>query len=167
MKKKDLRNNIIKLDDFFRHTSTELKKKIGFTRVSFLVPDGKNGDFVTNNSSSRSSIRLTHKELCVIDADLKRDIYYTSTKFQCDCFYQRFMLLKIKWKFWLFGISAIMSIYYDGKFACLILFKDHFVNKERHCLKKIRQEITHCLESILLYNHTLEGIIRNHYRSTK
>lgn len=166
MKIVELKNKITDLEDFFKCAAGELMKQTRFKRLHFLVPDDKNGDFVTKHSTHGAKIRLTKKELRLLGENIEKDIFYPKKVFQRNGFLGKISFIKINWKIRLHGISAIMPIYSDGKIICLILFTgqlvDDWLNRNSHYIDRIRQEMTHCLETILLYNQTLERIIKEY-----
>jgi len=159
---KDLHNKIINLETFLQRVSCGLSEKIGFTRVIFLICKEENRSIALHNSL-KMSVYLTRTELNIIKTGSHNESYWSINDLRCECFHKKIILIKIKWKLWLHGISAIMPIYYDNELICLFLFKHQFIDKQRYCLKNIRQEITDCLASILLYNQTLEDIIKNYH----
>jgi hypothetical protein len=145
-------------------------KQTRFKRLHFLVPDDKNGDFITKYSTCGSYIRLANKKLRHLSENFQEGILYPKVTIRRCGFLSR-ILLKIHWKMRLRSASAIMPIYRDSEVICLILFSDRLVDdwfsKHSHCVNVLQCEITYCLEVILLYNQTLERIIREYDRSNR
>jgi hypothetical protein len=170
-KKDELKDKIINLEDFFSCVADELRKETRLKRFHFLLPDDKNGDFVTRHSTCGSKIRFIKKELCFLGEDARKDIFYPKIAFRQYSFLRRILIIKFNWKIQWHGISAIMPIYSDGKIICLILFADKLPDKKPYkntrYINHIKREITRCLEEIILYNQALERIIREHDNQNK
>lgn len=166
----ELQNKIIKLEDFFKSASGELRKKTGLTRFHFLMLDDKSGKFVTKYSTCGSYISFAKKKLCHLSENSKVGILYPKMMIQRSGFLSR-IILKIYWQIQMFNVSAIAPIYQDSEVICLILFSDRMADdwliRHSHYVNALQREITHCLDAILLYNQTLEGIIKEYDRSYK
>jgi len=166
----NLKNRIIDLENFFKRTAGRLRERTKFEQFHFLVPDDKYGDFITVYSTCGSYIRLTKKKLRHLNENSQNGILYPKVTIQRCGFLSR-ILLKIHWKMRLRSASAIMPIYRDSEVICLILFSDRLADdwfsKHNHCVNVLQREITYCLEAIMLYNQTLERIIREYDRSNR
>jgi len=157
---------IINLADFFKHISGKLRQETKFKRFYFLVPNDKNGDFITKYSTCGSHIRLAKKKMRYLNEYLENGIFYPKIMFQ-RCSFLRRVIFRITWKTRLHNASVIMPIYGDSGIICLVLFADKlaedWLDSHSSYIDVIRQEFTCCLEGILLYNQTMERIIREYY----
>lgn len=167
----ELHDKIIDLKSFFQRATDELRSKTGLTHCHFLMPDDRNGSFTTKHSTRETNIHLAEKEVRVLVKSEEKAIIFPKTVFHYRGFLRHFLLAKIYWKIRLYSISAIMPIHNNDQIICLILFTDRRSNdwfkKNYRCLENIRQEIAICLEMILLYNRTLEGLIRKYDHSSR
>lgn len=160
-------NKIINFEDFFEHIASKLRKCIGLKYFIFLVPDGQHGNFVTKFSTNNDDkISFTIKEINILGGGSAERFFYLKTIFHRGNLLKRILQIKIICKFKLFGISAVMPIHCDDRIICLIIFKDRRIidriKENNHLMDKIRGEIAYCLGTILLYNQTLERIIRDY-----
>ena len=99
-------------------------------------------------------------------SEFEKDIFYPKIMSQRYDFWKRILFIKINGKIRWHGISAIMPIHSDGEIICLILFTDRLAddwfNRNSYYTSIFGQNITHCLETIFLYNKALERLIREH-----
>jgi len=162
----NLKQKIVKTEDFFRDIARTFRDKAGLKYIHFLMPDAKMCDFITVFSTYGSNIRITKKDLASFNRPLEKDIFYPRKVLWGWDVWKQICYFKVIWKIYLYGISAIMPVKGSNGVCCLIIFCDQHANK---CFDKntefahtINQHISFCLESIRLYNQTLEGIIRQH-----
>ncbi|MFH1367175.1 MAG: hypothetical protein ABIH38_04290 [Patescibacteria group bacterium] len=159
-----LREKLVNLEDFFKCAAKTLKKEIKFKYSYFLVPDDEKGDFMTKYSTLNHHIRFTKKEADVFIENRNNNICYPDKAPRTADLFKNISLIKLNWKIKWYGISAIMPIVSEGKIICLILLSGicskNVLNKNTGNINYLREEITHCLEEIILYNQALERIIR-------
>jgi len=170
MTKVKLHNKIINLEDFFEKAALKLKERVGFKRLCFLIPNEYNGDYITKHSTFGLSICLTRKDFHRLHENYHEDILYPNVAWQ-RCGFVNQIFLTIHWKIRLRRVSVVMPIYRDGIAVCLILFFDQRANgwlrKHNHYAYQLQEEIARSLEAILLYNQTIERIIREYDHSNE
>jgi len=170
MKITELEDKIVYFEDFFKRVSSELQKKTGFTRLHFLMLDNKNKNFVTQYSTHGLNINFTKKEIKFLSNEFKKNIFYPKILIRWNSFLNQ-IFFKIYWKIRLRNTSAIIPIYRDREIICLILFSDRLADdwlvKHSHYVSVFQREIINCLDAIIFYNQTLEGIIKEYDHSDK
>jgi len=170
MKIIELKDKIIKLEDFFKSASSELCEKTGLTRFHFLMLDEKSKYFVTKYSTCDSYISFAKKKFYHLNENFQENILYPKIVIQHSSFLSR-IFLRIYWQVRMYNISAITPIYRNNEIICLILFSDPMSDdwfaKNSSYINAFKLEISHCLDAIILYNQTLEGIIKEYDCSYK
>ncbi|GEM_PF-5084986 len=162
----NLKRKIVKQEDFFWNMARTFSDKAELQHICFLTPDVTTHDFITVFSTYGLNIRIAKKDLTPFYGALEKDIFCPrKVRWGWDV-WKQISNLKIIWKIYLYGVSAIMPVKDSNRVCCLIIFcdehADKWFNEHAEFAHMINQHISFCLESIRLYNQTLERIIREY-----